>query len=828
MVGLVLVSHNRALAQEARTLAMGVCPDGKGLPIAIAGGVGEEFKELGTDATDVLSAIEEVYSEDGVLILMDLGSAVISARTALEFLDENQKNKVMLCSAPLVEGAVSAAVQISTGASLLDVKREALCGLDGKQENIGDNNNAPRHCGLDPQSPPMSEIAGQARNDDKGGFLEQPKTDRAERENVLSFRFTIEMKNGLHARPAADLVKSLSGIQADAYLYNVTKNKRVSARSVNKLLTGNFVLGDIAEFEASGQESQKAIEIVKALVDNNFGEIKVKCAKDEKQEKQKQLLTIVGGIAIGKLVKVGAANAVLKENINDIEKEIAKFKDAIEQVKLKYKNNRAGLLLKNNKSEAEIFEGLLGVIDDEEIINEICDSIKKEKVCAAYLYSKNMKAAADEMRADGGYLGQRAVDILSVMNEVVEILSNSGRQARNDGERGERQANSQIILGAPEIAASMIGMGGLAGIVSLEGGASSHAGILARGLAIPFIAGFDCSALEDGITIIVDGDNNKVIPNPSEEEIKSVKDRISNIEKEKAIDFEFSKKTVFNADGQEIIIRGNAGDLLSARQAKKTGAQGIGLLRTEFLFLDAVNEPTIKEQKEKLKEIFENFDSEPITVRLFDAGGDKPLLFLNQDKESNPFLGVRGVRLYKRYPDFFLKSIKAVLIAGYGFNIKIMAPMIDTKEEIDFCKDMIQKACGQLQKEGETFADYNKIKFGIMIETPASVMMADELAKEVDFFSIGTNDLTQYCMAAERGNKNLADLTGFFQPSVLKMIKMTVDAAKNNKISVSVCGEAAGDTKAAKTLIELGVRELSMSASCIGKVKREISNCRGE
>ncbi|MDR3049825.1 MAG: phosphoenolpyruvate--protein phosphotransferase [Elusimicrobiota bacterium] len=791
MAGLVLVSHNRKLAQEAKTLAMGVCPEGKGLPIAIAGGVGEEFKELGTDATDVLSAIEEVYSEDGVLILMDLGSAVISARTALEFLDEDKKSKTILCSAPLVEGAVSAAVQISTGASLLDIKREALCALEGKQESIGDNTD--KSCLIEP--------------------------DIAEKKDAVSFRFTIEMANGLHARPAADLVKSLSVIEADAYLYNVTKNKRASARSVNKLLKGNFVLGDIAEFEAGGKESQKAIDIVKGLVDNNFGEIRVNYAKDEKQKTEKRLLTVVGGAAIGKLVKVGTAGGVLKETIGDIDKEIAKFKDAIEQVKLKFKNNIDGLLLKGNKSEAEIFEGLLGVADDEEVIGEICNGIKKEKLCAAYLYSENMKAAADELRAAGGYLGQRAADILAVMNDVVEILSDRAIDKNKVKSNG---AGAQIILGAHEVAASMIGMGGLAGIVSLEGGASSHAGILARGLAIPFIVGFDCSDIEDGTIIIVDGDNNTVITNPNEEQIKSVKDRILNIEKEKEIDFEFSKKDIFNSNGQKIIIRGNAGDLSSARQAKKMGAQGIGLLRTEFLFLDMVNEPAVKEQSSKLKEIFENFDNESITVRLFDAGGDKPLPFLNQDKEANPFLGVRGVRLYKKYPDFFLKSIKAVLIAGAGFNIKIMAPMIDTKEEIDFCKEMIQKACGQLKENGEAFADYNKIKFGIMIETPASVMMADELAKEVDFFSIGTNDLTQYCMAAERGNKNLADLTDFFQPSVLKMIKMVVDAAKNNKISVSVCGEAAGDIKAAKTLIELGISELSMSAGRIGKVKRGI------
>jgi phosphoenolpyruvate-protein phosphotransferase len=360
------------------------------------------------------------------------------------------------------------------------------------------------------------------------------------------------------------------------------------------------------------------------------------------------------------------------------------------------------------------------------------------------------------------------------------------------------------------------------GILSETGGATSHAAILAKTLGIPGISGYHLDEnMENGTLVIIDGKNCSVTINPDLQTQSSFKKKIASWEEKKKQDFEDSKKDAVTTDGVKIYIRANVGEKRDAKKAVEYHAEGIGLLRTEFLFLSNPNAPDEATQVAMLKEILAFFQNDPVTIRTLDIGGDKPLPWLDQQKEENPFLGVRGIRLCQRERQLFISQLRAILRAGLGFKVKIMAPMISTVEEVRFCKEMLEAAHVGLEQEG--VAHLWPVPLGIMVETPAAAVMADKLAAVSDFFSIGSNDLSQYIMSAERGNSALSELANAHQVAVLRAIKMSADAAHKANIPISVCGEMAGDPLLSQVLVGMGITELSMSPSAIGGVKRTIT-----
>ena len=789
MVGLVLVSHSRALARAAAGLARQISSNAA-LPIAFAGGVGADHAELGTDAMDILEAVESVYSEDGVLVLMDLGSAILSAKTAIEFLDGEKASHVSLCSAPLVEGAVAAAVQIFIGGGLTAVRQEARAALTPKQADLDDN---PLDAGV--------QAAEVSADDEK---------------NYLSYSFVSRLKNGLHARPASMLVSAAARFDAAVTVKNLSRNKGPEpARSINKLALLGITLGDKVEFRVSGDDSEKALDAVKKLADDNFGE--APALLETGPEAEGGLVSLAQGLAMGRLYRENVIADCPKLTVNDTEAEIRRFDAAVDRVKKDIEETEAGLVQKGHTDEAGIFGAQKLILTDEDLIDEVKKTIEAEKTDAAYVYQQKMSKLAGDYRAlPGSYLPERAADINDVAGRVIAVLN--GKSA------AEAESTGDIILAARDIEPSMVVRfeNRIRGFLSETGGATSHAAILAKTLGIPAISGYRLDEnTAGGPLIIMDGKNCSVTVNPDRQAQEAFKEKIFLWEETKKRDFEDSGKNAVTTDGVKIYVRANAGEKRDAQKAVEYHAEGIGLLRTEFLFLSSPVPPDEAVQTAALKDILAFFPDDTVTIRTLDIGGDKPLPWLRRPKEDNPFLGVRGIRLCQKEQQLFITQLRAILRAAYGFKIKIMAPMISAVEEARFCTEMLEAAHAGLEREGA--AHLWPVPLGIMVETPAAVLTASELAKVCGFFSIGSNDLAQYLMAAERGNPALAELASPHQCAVLRAIDMTVSAAKKADIPVSVCGEMAGDPSLSQILVGMGITELSMNPSAIGGVKRAIT-----
>ncbi|MDR0663467.1 MAG: phosphoenolpyruvate--protein phosphotransferase, partial [Spirochaetaceae bacterium] len=317
------------------------------------------------------------------------------------------------------------------------------------------------------------------------------------------------------------------------------------------------------------------------------------------------------------------------------------------------------------------------------------------------------------------------------------------------------------------------------------------------------------------------GNNCRVTVNPDSRAQADFKAKVAGWEEKKIQDLEDSKRNAVTTDGVKVYVRANAGEKRDAEKAVEYSAEGIGLLRSEFLFLSSPLAPDEDTQTAMLGEILNFFPDDPVTIRTLDTGGDKPLPWLDQPKEENPFLGIRGIRLCQRERELFASQLRAILRAGFGHSVKIMIPMVSAIEELRFCKDMLEAAHEGLEKDGRPHAW--PVPLGIMVETPAAAVMADHFASLADFFSIGSNDLSQYTMAAERGNGALSELANAHQPAVLRAVNMVAAAARRADIPVSVCGEMAGDPALSVVLIGMGITELSMNPGSIGGVKRAVT-----
>ncbi|MDR2105218.1 MAG: phosphoenolpyruvate--protein phosphotransferase [Deferribacteraceae bacterium] len=773
MVGLVLVSHSRRLAKSVAELAMSIA-DEADMPIAYCGGIGEGGELLGTDAMDIQQAISRVYSKDGVLVLADIGSALLSSRLAIQLLGYNN---VKLSGAPLVEGALAAAVQVLAGCSLEQVANEA--------ENA-----------LSPKSA------------EKEGAVEQQLLSSPD---ALIYRFKVGLQHGLHARPAANLARLLSKFSSTCLIRNATKGSRpVNAKSVNKITLSNITYADEAEISISGDDEKEAFEALIQLVKGSFKPI----AADAPIKKELRVIT--KGVVLGTIVQeTNLFNLPEMRKIHNPAAEIQRFERAVAAVSEVIKTSGAALRKEGIIEGADIFDAHLMILNDAELLSEIKSNIAKDMLCAEYTYIKKMTALAGEIRAlPNRYIEERAADILDVASLVLSKLS------------GETEAppilKGDLILVAREAAPSLFGRWGsrLKGILTESGGETAHASILARALGIAYISGYSIPAENlSGQTAIIDTDVPGVIINPTQELIATYKDKIDRLKKQEDSAAAAGKAAAVTTDGVPITVMANVWDIFSARSAQKAEVDGIGLFRTEFLFFTR-QKPSEEEQIDAIEEILNFFPKKPITIRTVDIGGDKRLSWLYQPKEANPFLGIRGIRLCIREKELFRTHLRAVLQASFDRDVKLMIPMISVKSEIIYVKEVLESVHLELEAQGK--AHLWPIRTGIMVETPAAALMADELAEVSDFFSIGTNDLIQYIMCAERGSTFDYNLTSPVQPAVLRGIKMIADAACRHGIELSVCGEMAGDADAALVLLGLGVNSLSMNAISIGRVKSAI------
>lgn len=530
------------------------------------------------------------------------------------------------------------------------------------------------------------------------------------------------------------------------------------------------------------------------------------------------------GIGIGKaLIIHKCKNAVSRAKINDTEAEVDKFNEVVKKFiqetnelvdKLSQKLNgddKNALVLKNQEyliRDPEFTSGVISAITNDKLnaeaaVEDTCEMLKN-----IFLSFNN-----DTMT-------QRVADIEDMKQRLIAIM-----QGQKHIDLTKLSDNTVII--ADEIHPSMtanMDTEHIAGIISEKGGDTSHASILARALEIPAVLSVKdiCSKIAEGEEVIVDGAYGEVFVNPTPITLKIYnKKKKAYDERVKELKKYIDKQTV-TRDGRKVMLAANIGNADEAAKAVKAGAEGVGLFRTEFLFMNKQALPTEEEQYNEYKKAAVVLDGRQLTIRTLDIGGDKDIPYMGLTKELNPFLGYRAIRFCLDRVDIFTTQLRAVLRASAYGNIRIMIPMITSVTEVQAVKKIINGICRDLDKKD---IKYDKdIKIGIMIETPAAAIMADVLAHEVDFFSIGTNDLTQYTLAVDRGNENVAYLYSALNPAVIRSIKHIIECAHNAGIEAGMCGEAAADERMIPLLLNFGLDEFSVTVSRVLETRKEIAS----
>ena len=798
MVNLVLVSHSPSLAAGVAELAAAMLQ--QPIKIATAAGTGDDQHPLGTNAMLIYQAIETAYSDDGVVVLMDLGSAVLSAEMALDFLPPDQRANVRLVAAPLVEGAIAAAVQASLGASIEQVAAEAVGALAAKVAQ------------LQPAETPSDVSA------------EETPLPR----DMQSLIVKIENRLGLHARPAARFVQTASRFKSEIFIARVGQTtRRVNAKSINAVASFGARQNEQIRIYAAGPDAASALQTLQELVASKFGEdgeavtlpvVAVPQAAVISEEGVLPGVPASAGYALGPAVLLRVTEPTIeRRTISDPAVEWARLQEALTSVREATQKLRDQVARESSVYDAAIFDAHLMFLSDPDFLNGVRRHIVDERVNAEWAWQGAVYGSAESFEAlDDEYLRARAADVRDIGRQVLVELT---------GEIAPVVLPHAGILIAIDLAPSdtaRMDRSLVLGICTERGGPTSHSAILARTLGIPAAVGLGPAILsvQDGTQLILDGQTGQVWVDPDAALIDEYTTRLQDWQAARQKARAASAEPAITADGIAIEVAANIGSVVDARVALENGAEGVGLLRTEFLFLDRHTAPSEEEQWVAYHSIGEVMGERPVIVRTLDVGGDKPLAYLDLGHEDNPFLGQRAIRLCLNRPDLFKTQLRAILRAMPGHNLKIMFPMIADVGEVRRARALLHEARLELQSSGAAVAD--RMDVGIMVEIPAAAILAHALAPEVDFFSIGTNDLTQYTLAAERGNAAVAHLQDALHPAVLIQIRQTVQAANAHGKWVGVCGELAGDPVAIPILIGLGVRELSMASGAIPKAKQII------
>lgn len=821
LVGLVVVSHSAQLAAGVAELMRGMA--GSQVPIATAGGLDlpdtehpstdaahparAAMQPLGTDVSLIHRAIEQVYSDAGVVILVDLGSAILSTEMAMEMFPPEQRAHIVLAPAALVEGGIAAAVQARLGGDVEEVAREARSAFDAKLAQMGG----------------MPSVL---HNESPLSPAELP-----------AHRLQILVKNrlGLHARPAARFVQTAARFLAEVRVQNLTVPRGpVNAKSINAVATLGVLQNHRIEISASGDQADGALDALQKLADENFGD-RDKPEQETEIRQAVETRTVsptaaneLAGRAASPGYAIGAARLyhpvapqIPALAIDDPEAEWTRLCDALRDTKQELQAIRNALALRGDTDEAGIFDAQILMLEDEALQMPARRAMFTDKQNAARAIHDSAEQVASAYDAlTDEYQRARADDVRAAARQVLLHLLGAAQTAVF--ERG--------ILVAPDLTpAETAGLDPkmIEAICTAFGGPTGHSAILAKSLGIPAIVGLGEAILRvrEGETLIADGESGCVLVNPDEAQVREYTTRIENartaVEKARLTRLQ----PAATRDGRRIEIAANIGSVPDAQRAVEMGAEAVGLFRTEFLFLGRRDAPGEEEQYETYRSAALALEGRPLVLRTLDIGGDKPLPYANVPREANPFLGLRGLRLCLAEPDLFKTQLRAILRAGAEFpNLRVMFPMVSTPREFQDAAALVERAREELRARALPYA--LRLETGIMVEVPAAALMAAQFAPAVDFFSIGTNDLTQYTLAAERGNPNVAAPAESIHPAVLQLAALVVQAAHARKKWVGVCGEMGGEPNAIPLLVGLGVDELSMSPPLIPHAKeivRELS-----
>ncbi|WP_309712304.1 phosphoenolpyruvate--protein phosphotransferase [Pseudolysinimonas sp.] len=764
MIGIVAVSHSLQLAEAAVRLALQMVPT-EAPRVLVAAGAGTEKDGspiIGTDATRVAAAIDALADTDGVLVLMDLGSAVLSAELALEL--TASAVEVRLSAAPFVEGLLAAVVRASGGATLTEVAAEAESALAPKRGQIGQS----------AMPAPSSAAIGADR---------------------IVERATLVNPLGLHVRPAALVATAVRS--ADVAIRVTRTGALANAASPTALLSLGARCGD--EIEISAAPAARAeLDRVVALVIDGFGERDTEpAAEAPTRADPRRPVGVSAGRAIGPVVHlsstVGEPDRGRALVTHARAAEVARLRDAAAQVAGDLEARAAAA-----RGEARgILTATALMARDPALLDPAAASIVDDGTSAPRAVWDAAAEVAETLSALGGRIAERAADVRDVRNRVVAALT--GQMLGGVPDRAE-----PFVLVARDLApadTATLDPATVTALVTEEGGPTSHTAIIARSLGIPaVVAATGALDIPEGTIVLVDGSTGEVRPNPDAATVAAV-----------AAEAAAARPVRLDApgatrDGHPVALLANIGDARGAEAAAEAGAEGVGLFRSEFLFLDRADAPGRAEQVEAYRAVFAAFPGRKVVVRTLDAGADKPLPFLTADAEENPALGVRGLRTARRRPEVLNEQLAAIAEAAAGetADVQVMAPMVATLDE---ARDVVARC----RAVGLASA-------GIMIETPAAALRADDLLGAVDFVSIGTNDLTQYTMAADRMIGELADLNDPWQPAVLQLVADVCRAGERTGTPVGVCGEAAADPLLAVVFVGLGVGSLSMTPRAMSAV----------
>ncbi len=657
-----------------------------------------------------------------------------------------------------------------------------------------------------------------------------PSADRtASREGatITSDAILIPNATGLHARPAAVLANVAKSFRSEVRLQR--GDRSANARSITSIMGLEVGHGDKVVLIAKGPDAREAVEKLSQLITQGLGDAGhtpapapatttiAKIAEPVTRPRSGDPAVLTGvaaspGLAVGTVFQVRRQEILVEEEGRGVEKERQQLTEAIDKARAQLEAMGAQLQATADPAKAAIFAAHAELLDDPDFL-EIANSAIAKGKSAAFAWKSAAKLHAERLAAlRNELLAQRANDVRDVGLRVLELLTGVARTP-------PKYPDGSVLIAedlTPSDTATMEG-GAVVGFATVRGGATSHVAILARSLEIPAIAGIEPRALDvaNGTPVILDGAKGSIRLDPPPSEIERIRQRQARHKTQRQEDIGKARDPAVTTDGKRIAVLANIGGLKDAQQVVSSGGEGVGLLRSEFLFMDRSAAPTEDEQAASYDAIVKALGPDvPVIFRTLDVGGDKPLPYLPIPREDNPFLGERGIRVGLDRPEVLRTQLRAILRASSAGNLLVMFPMIATIQDL-------REAKAVLEVEAKALG-VSAIRCGIMVEVPAVAVMASAFAAEADFFSLGTNDLTQYTLAMDRGHPKLAPKVDALNPAVLRLIAQTVEGAHAHDRHAGICGGVAGDPHAVPILVGLGIDELSVSLPAIPTVKAQI------
>ncbi|SIN99221.1 phosphoenolpyruvate--protein phosphotransferase [Halodesulfovibrio marinisediminis] len=791
MVGIVLVSHSNLLVAGVLEVTEQMT---KGtVPVFVACGTGDEENPIGTDPMRIHEAIVEAQQGDGVIVLMDFGSALLSTEAAVELLPEEEQGKVFLSPAPFVEGALAAVVQSAAGASVETILKEIASIMPTKSKQLGIEVRIPT-AQKDENMPPSKE----------------------ESEEIS---LVVPNHLGLHARPAARIAGTVGGYSSNVWL--IRGSDSADARSLNQITMLTVQKGDVIQFRAVGADAKDVLKALQALANVNFGDVDKPDFRLRGERMPEGGIAAAPGSALGSVVWYRPTLPIVERKIvSDAEREMVRLAEAIAMARIELadlEHQASGNV--ETAEEAEFFALHSMLLDDPYITCSAHDYITKAKYNAEAAWAETIEKTMERYRTlQNEYVRGRVVDVLDVGSRVLRALT---------GEEfcGPKVENPAILIANDLGASDMANLDtkNVLGIVTQEGGAASHVAVFSRTLRIPAVVGVKrlISSLQDGDVIGLNGATGEVWISPDAGE----QEKLTALRSQWDVHLqEVRKKAVEPAitrDGKSVRVEVNVKNVDEIPVALEAGADGIGILRTEYLYLNRDSAPSSEEQYQEYKRAAEMLNGEPLVVSTADLGGDIILPYMEKSPvERNVAFDRRGVRFSLAHRDLFVQQIKALIRLAAEYPIKVLVPMVSHLTELREVYGVFNEARVMLKKESIPAAP--NVDLGVVIEVPASVFLADQLAREADFFVLGGDDLARYVMVFDVKNSVLGTEFTQLHPAILRIMRDIIRLAHESGIPVSVGGGITSNLQAVFVLVGLGIDSLAVSPTSLEQTKEMI------